>query len=71
VPLFRESLRADAGAATPHYHLGFALLALNRTAEGIKELKAALKLSPNAKEAGEARAALARTAKSENHPLPH
>jgi tetratricopeptide (TPR) repeat protein len=63
VPLLRESVQANPKDPTPHYHLGFALLALKQTGEASQELDTALKLGPNAKEATQARAALAQIAK--------
>ncbi|MBV8771527.1 MAG: tetratricopeptide repeat protein [Deltaproteobacteria bacterium] len=61
--LFRESVQADASAPSPHYHLGFALLALKQRSEAGAELSTALKLAPDAPEAGEAREDLAQLAK--------
>jgi tetratricopeptide (TPR) repeat protein len=65
VPLFRESIQANAKNANPHYHLGFALLALKQDSAASEELNTALKLAPNANEAGKARQALAQIAKTE------
>jgi tetratricopeptide (TPR) repeat protein len=62
VPLLRESIKANGSAASPHYHLGFALVALKQTDEATRELNAALKLGPTADDAVEARAELARMA---------
>lgn len=64
VPLLRESIQANPKDAAPHYHLGFALLALKQTGEASKELDTALKLGPNAHEAVQAREALAQMAKA-------
>ena len=65
VPLFRESVQANAKDPYPHYHLGFALLAMKQNSEASQELNTALKLAPNADEANQARAALAQLAKDE------
>ncbi|MBV8360478.1 MAG: tetratricopeptide repeat protein [Deltaproteobacteria bacterium] len=65
VPLFRESIEANTQAEAPRYHLGFALLAIKQTSEAGEELNTALKLEPNAYEAGQAREALAHIAMDE------
>jgi tetratricopeptide (TPR) repeat protein len=65
VPLFRESLHANAKDAGPHYHLGFALLSLKQDTEARAELNTALKLGPDAREAGEARKDLAQMTEGE------
>jgi Flp pilus assembly protein TadD len=60
VPLFRESIQANNNSASAHYHLGFALLALNQRDEASRELATALKLAPTAQDAVRAREQLAR-----------
>jgi Flp pilus assembly protein TadD len=69
LPLFRESVKANAKAAAPHYHLGFALLALKQSSVASQELNTALKLDPHANEAMQAREDLAQMTKDQGKSL--